>query len=325
MGALVVDVVEVQRGGELPVGRTGEEVQAAVVGEDRVAGLDELRDRREHDDVVEAVRGDGAQQLHAVLAAGVHDLETAPAPLGLLRGEEPAEPVQPLRVDVDRHDQAGRERPVEGVVQRPYAHCAAAAEEGQAPAGPEAHLVLPHQRLGVVAGPEGADDARHRLGQRPVGVVAVVVRQHAALLHRDRRDDAVGRVAAEVGIAVARGPTARQAHGGQDRHALPDGEAVRELVPDLLEHPGELVAGDDGVRRDRVGDALVLAAQRHGLVGREAHAAAHDPQQQLVGPDVGEAELAHGHLVGPVDAGRPGEASVVTGRHRWWSSRSGGR
>ncbi len=91
---------------------------------------------------------------------------------------------------------------MEGVVERTDPHGPATAEEGEAPTRLEAHVVLPHQGLGVEVGPEGPDDARHRLGQGPVGVVAVVVRQHAALLDGDLGNDAVGGVPAVVGIAV---------------------------------------------------------------------------------------------------------------------------
>ena len=114
---------------------------------------------------------------------------------------------------------------------------------------------------------EGAYDTGYRFSERTVeeGVASVV--EQTSGLHDLVRDDGPGRIASDVGIAVARSrQRALVVHRRLYRELVSGLVSVAPLFSDGDYLAAELMADDDGVLFDVVGDSLVVAALHRRLV-----------------------------------------------------------
>ncbi len=297
----VMHVVEVEVGGQRGVGRAGEEVQAAVKGQNRVALLDDGGNGREHEHIVVALAvgqahqrlhrvlaGVGVDQLHAVLRSFVHRVDGSRA-------------IQAVLVDVGHDQQAGLAVAVDGVVDGAQTHGARAGQNRHVAALADAHLMDIAAGLGVILGVEGADDAAQRLGQRAIEELLGLVVQQAVLLHDLGQQDGMLRIAAAVLEGIARGhERALVGDGGLDGELLAHGELVGPLRADLLDQAAELVADDGGMLADIVGDALVVGALKRSLVAGHADGVRDDLDENFIVLDLRKLKGIEAQIILPV-------------------------
>ena len=295
----VVDVVEVEHGGELLVGGAGKEVEASAEGEQVGALRDERRDGGEEEDVVVAAAGRrrvrGVGLVHEVVGleqsnrvgdvARIDEVQVdaVQGAVGAAVGVGEAE-------DLRRAGEAGvinvrdNEAPrtlfgaVACDVDAAEAHCAAPGEEEHGSAVGDAHVVGVRVEGVVVVGAEGRDDARNRLGKGALEEGIAVIREQAAHLDDDGRNVDVRRFAAVgmPGVAHRLQLVAGDVEGGLDADALARVELGAPLRADLADDSRDFMSGNDGVLRDVVGDALVSCAEGNGLVVAHADRVGHD-------------------------------------------------
>ena len=307
--AHVVHIVEVHPGGEVGLRGAREEVEAAVEPEQRGGLLDQRGDRREDEDVVEALAarrqrpqgGGGGGE-----GGGVDVVQRDAARGGIRRREDRGGAVEASLVDVGDDEHRGPVRVVQGQVDRTEAHRAGAREHRHRSAGPQAHPVDVGAGGVVVVGLEGADDAGDRFGQRGLEAgVALVGQQAVELHHLAGNDDARG-MPADVAVGVAGGHVlaSRQAQRGLDGELLAGLEARAPRPAHLDQPPAELVAEDDGVGRAVVRHALVPATLLRRLVVRHADAVGDDLRQNLVIGNPGQLEALEPQVVLAIESQR---------------------
>ena len=285
----VVDVVEVEGRGEFLVLRPREEVEAAVVGEQRRALREERRNRRHHEDVVVAVRraGVGAERRHRVgECRGVHEVERHAVHVAVGAAVRPRETEHPRGageagfIDVGHHEHSRAAlRRMAGYIDQPQPHRAAAGHQQHRPAGPDALHMRVCRLLVVVVRPQPREDARKRLREGALEECVATVGEEAPHLHRDRRKPhvrgfAAGAAPREADHAVKL--VARHVEGRLDADALPDAETAFPPLAHLADDAGHLVADHHRVRRDVVRDAPVARAKCHALVVAHADRVCHD-------------------------------------------------
>ena len=280
-------VVEVERGAELGIARAGEEIEAAVEGEDRIALFDDRLDRREDEDVVVAIATGNRLQLGHRIGhrAGVHIAQIDPARGGKFDRVERRSTVETALIDVGDDEQARLAVfAAQYVVDRRQTHRADTVEDRHLAAVDDVHLVHVAAGRQVVVGVHRADHARQRLGQRGRVEALAGVGEQAVLLHHFGRNHDVGRIAADVLVAVtgrAEDPdrTVGIVQRRLDRELVACLELVGPLGADFNELTAEFVADDDRVIGDIVRNALVIGRLRRGLVRRHA---------QAIGDNLGE-------------------------------------
>ena len=277
VGGGVVDVVEVEAGGEGGVGGAGEEVEAAVLAEDGVALLDDGCDGRHDEDVVVALAvGEGLESFDGVFA-GVEIDEPDAVLGGVFGSEDGGGAAEACVVDVGDDEEPWSARAVDEVVDESESHGAGAGEAGAGAALDDAHVVVVGAGVGVVLGVAGADDAAHGFAEAGLEEGVAGVFEEAADLHDAGGDADVGGVAADGGEGVSGGVHgAMVVDGGLDAEEVAGLELVGPLGADLEDASGEFVSEDGGVSVAVVGDALVVGAGLGGLVAGHADGVADD-------------------------------------------------
>ena len=294
-------VVEIQLGGELRVGRAGEEIQATVAAEHVARQFNDLRHRRIAEHIIKAgAAGQGAQFGGRICHVRGVDKVQFNAVLGcLLDREQLRSTREALSVDIGHDHERGAHVAVQCIGQCAKAHRACCGEQRELAAFADAHFVLIHAHAGVEAGVERADAAAHRLSEGCFVIRLALVFEQAAQLHDLSRDDAVGRVAAEEFIRVAGRPHgALVVERGLQGELHAGLELVRMLCADLDNIARKLMAHDGRVVGDVLVDTLVLGAEDRALVGRHADAVGHDLDQDLIVFDLGQFEFVQTKVVG---------------------------
>ncbi len=157
---LIVHIVEVEQRGEVGIGRTREEVEAPVVGEELVGELDEAFDRRENEHVEELAAVEFFQRVDGVeniLGVDIDELDALG--LGGFDGNELLGAVEARLIDVGHHDARGLNPAMNRIIDRPEAHRPHRGEKGKRAARANAHLMHIVPRPRMVLRVVGADDA----------------------------------------------------------------------------------------------------------------------------------------------------------------------
>ena len=297
-------VVKVDAGGEVFICGTGEEVHAPVAAQQPVPQLRQGADCVVDENViVSPAAGEGHQLCELVGALSGIDVHQSNAPSGGQRlGNQPPGPGDALLREVRHHNHGGLFLQSHGVLDGLQPHGAAAPQNEDAAPLPDAHNMLVAVAGGVVVPPVSPHHTAHGLAQAGLEIALSAVVEKAAQLHHLRRDHAVSTRPSEVGIGVPGGGQASLVvQGGLLGEFLAGREFAQPLLPHLHNVSGELVADDDGVCIHIRGTALVGLALDQQLVGGHADAVAHDPDQNLIVPDVRQIELLQADVIGAVE------------------------
>ena len=277
--ARVVAVIEVDFGAEVFVRRAGEEVHAAVEGEEFIAQFGNGADRREDEDVVVAV---AVSEFHQVVIGRIHvgrvDVDQFDAVLGsVFRRNDFFGAGDAGVVDIRDDDAFRFVFKVDAVADGTEAHGAAAAEDDDVAAFFGAHGVVVVVLVRVVVGMVAADDAAHRFAQGGFEEAVAVVGHESAEFHDFMREDAVRAVAAEEFIGITRRSEAAFVVQGRllgEAHAR--FELVLPFLADFDDDAGEFMARDDRVRIHVLGSAFMFFALFDEFVRRHADAVRND-------------------------------------------------
>ena len=283
-------VVEIERSLERGLGRAGEEIQAAVEGQDIVGLFHHRGHRGEAEHVVVAgpagnLHQHGGRVFHATRV----DVPQVDSARGcVFHGVQGRGAIQAFLVDIGHHHQR---RPavvaMQGIVDGGQAHRTHTGQQGHLAALFDLHGVHVRARMRMVVGVHGANHAGKRLAQRG-GVEPVAgILQQAAFFHHLVRDDDVGGVAAGILVGITRGAVqARRTDFVVDGRL--DGELVSgfELILPFLAHGDnlarELVADDDRFLGDVAGHPLVGIGLMRSLIGRHTDGIADDFGEDFV-------------------------------------------
>lgn len=275
VGTGVVAVVEVDVSAEVFVRRAGEEVHAAVEGQEFVAQFGNRPDRRVDEDVVIAVAiGDFHQVIISRIHVGRIDVDEFDAVLGcIFRRYNFFGSGNAGIVDVGDDDALRFVFKVDAVADGTEAHGAAAAEDDDVAAFFGAHGMVIIVFVRVVVGMIAADDAAHGFTQGGFEEAVAFIRHEGAEFHDFVREDAVRAVAAKEFIRVTRGSQAAfVVQGRLLSEAHTRFELVLPFLADFDDDAGKFVACDDGMGVHVLGSAFMFLALFDEFVRRHADA-----------------------------------------------------
>ena len=289
MRRVVMDVVEIERGLEGGLGRAGEEVQAAVEGEDVVGLFHHGGNRGEAEDIVIALAaGEVHQEGDGILHPGIDIMELDAAGGGELQRVQRRGAVQPGLVDVRDHQQRRLPvLPVQHIVDGGQAHGPDTCQERHLSAVPDLHLMHVGARFRVVIGMHRTDDAGQRLAEGRRVETFSLERQQAPVLHHLAGDDDIGGVTADIRIRIAGGAVdahraAGIVHRGLDGKLVAGLEGILPFRAHLDDFAGKLVTDDGRTLGDIVRDAFVGRSLMDGLIRGHTDTVAHHPGEDLI-------------------------------------------
>ena len=219
------------------------------------------------------------------MARGVHIVKFNAAGLGVIDRKDLRRTVKPRLIDVG-DDEPSRPvfRAMQREVNRAQTHRACTREDDHRAALLDAHLVVIFACLEVVAAPVCPHDAGYRLGDRRFVIGVTVIRQQTVEFQHLFGDDDTRGITADPAERVARRPVlvAGDVELGLDPVLLADTKFVLPVLADLQELAAKLVAEDDGILRDIVGNPLVVGALDRCLVIRHADAVRDNVRQDFI-------------------------------------------
>ena len=304
MGVQIVNIVPVEGSLELGVGRTGEEVQAAVETQDVVSLLNNgLNGSEANHIVVAGAAGQAAQVLSSVLHTGVDVVQLDAVLSSLFYGVDGSSALQTSFVDIGDDQQAGTAIAVDSVVDSSQTHGANGCQQSHLAAFLNAHLVDIGTGLGVVHGVESTDNAAQRLSQRAVVVGIGVVGQQAVFQQSFDGNIGILGVAAAVVVGVAGSHLAAVVEvSGLDGELVANLVLVCPICADSDDVTAELVAYDGGIFGYVVGDTLVIFAFQSCLVGRHTSGVTDNTNLNVVRTNLGQGDLVQTQVILAVDS-----------------------
>ena len=304
MGAVVMDIIVIQLCTELGIGRTGKEVQAAVAAQDVAGQFDHAGDRGIGEHVI-ITAADQAFQVFGCIGdvTGIDEHHLDAGGLYEFLGEQFTCALQTRFIDIGHDQGAGTAVAVDDVFGHAQTHGAGTGQDRHLAAFADAHLMLINAHLGMEGSMRSTDGAAVRLSQGSLKEGVALILEEAAQFENFLRDDAVGAVAAEVGIAVSRAP-----HGALVVQSGLQGEPhtglilILVLFADLLNNAGELMTHDGRMIGYIIMHALMLFAQHGAFVSGHADAVGHNLDQHFIVLDLGKFELHQPQVVRAMQA-----------------------